>query len=741
MTTLTDVNEAGCPSGLAPATAGTGTDVSAFVSEKGGVKSLSLSVRGAKCAGCLSKIEGGIGAMPGVSTARLNLSSGRLDVRWSGDLDANAIAAKVADLGYGVSAFDPDKGDAAAKKEERDLLIAMGVAAFAAANVMLLSVSVWAGHGEMGETTRRAMHAISGAIAIPAALFSGRVFFKSAWNVLKRGHANMDVPISLAVLLALGVSVAETIRGGEHAYFDASVMLLFFLLIGRFLDARLRRRTHAAAHDLAALQSHTVTRLDATGVARSVRASEVSAGDTILIAPGERLAVDIDVIDGKGEVDESLVSGESLPRAIAPGARIFAGSVNLGQSIRGRAISPASDSLLADIGRMLEAGEQRRSAYRRIADKAVSLYVPLVHTTAALTFIGWMLAGAGVREALLIAVSTLIITCPCALALAAPVVQVVTAGRLFRKGVYLKSGDALERLATADHVVFDKTGTLTLGDAKLIAGSAPREIVLKAARLARASRHPLSRAIVAAAGPGPVADHVTEHAGLGLEAEIDGETARLGSADWVGADDAPEDGKLHIWYSEAGGLLCRFDFEDALRPESEAIAASLKARGLGLEILSGDRAPAVEDVANRLGIKRWTAGASPAQKAARLDALKAEGRKVLMIGDGLNDAGSLALAHASLAPGGAMDVSQSASDAVYTGTGLGAILAIIDTARGARIRMLQNFSLAALYNMVAVPIAVAGFATPLVAAIAMSASSVIVTLNAIRPTRSKEPIS
>ncbi|WP_233355992.1 heavy metal translocating P-type ATPase [Henriciella aquimarina] len=733
MNAMTDIPAQGCPSGLAPASQDSQGDVSAFVTTKKGLKALSLSVRGAKCGGCLSKIEGAVKALPGISEARLNLSNGRFDVTWTGSLDANRIAATVSDLGYGVSAFDPDRGEEAAKREERDLLIAMGVAGFAAANIMLLSVSVWAGHGEMGETTRRAMHAISGAIALPAAAFSGRVFFKSAWNVLKRGHANMDVPISLAVLLALGVSVAETIRGGEHAYFDASVMLLFFLLIGRFLDARLRRRAHLAAHDLAALQSRSVTRLEADGTARSAKASEIAAGDMILVAPGERLAVDMDIVEGTGEVDESLVSGEALPRAIAPGSRLFAGTVNLGQSIRGRAISPAADSLLADIAGMLEAGEQRRSSYRRIADKAVSLYVPLVHTTAALTFIGWMLAGIGAREALMIAVSTLIITCPCALALAAPVVQVVTSGRLFRKGVFLKSGDALERLATCDHVVFDKTGTLTLGEAELVPGSAPQDLVLRAARLARASRHPLSRALVKAAGAGQVAAHVTEYPGLGLEAEIDGVRTRLGSAEWAGAGEAAEDGKLHIWYSEAGGPAHRFDFEDALRPGSEQLAEQLKARGLSLEILSGDREPAVADVANRLGVSHWTAGASPAEKAKRLETLRDEGRKVLMVGDGLNDAGSLALAHASLAPGGAMDVSQSASDAVYTGAGLDAILSIVDMARGARLRMLQNFSLAALYNMIAVPVAVAGFATPLVAAIAMSSSSIIVTLNAIRP--------
>jgi|TARA_B100000378_G_scaffold120403_2_gene96928 Cu2+-exporting ATPase len=722
----------GCPSGLSPAEESGVGDISAFVRRSAEGNALQLTVRGAKCAGCLSKIEKSVQALPGVTQARLNLSNGRFDVRWRGTLDANRIAETVSGLGYGVAPFSPDAADSAAKSEERKLLIAMAVAAFAAANVMLLSVSVWSGHGEMGETTRRVMHAISGAIALPAALFSGRIFFQSAWSVLRRGHANMDVPISLAVLLALGVSVAETIRGGEHAYFDAAVMLLFFLLIGRFLDARLRRRTHAAAHDLAALQARTVTRVEGAG-ARSVRADEIVPGDIVLVAPGERLVVDVDVIDGISEADESLVSGESLPRAIAPGARLFAGSINLTQPLRGRAIAAASDSLLADIARMLEAGEQRRSKYRRIADKAVSLYIPLVHTTAALTLLGWLLAGAGVRDALMIAVSTLIITCPCALALAAPVVQVVAAGRLFRKGVFLRSGDALERIAECDHIVFDKTGTLTLGEPELIRVEGDEALVQRAARLARASRHPLSRAVVSAAGAGQVAPHVKEHPGLGLEAEIDGVPCRLGSAEWTGAAPAAGTTQLQLWYSEGDHPAHPFMFEDALRPGAGDVVEELRARGISVEILSGDREDAVASIASALSVSDWKAGASPADKVARLEALRAEGRKVLMIGDGLNDAASLSLAHASLAPGGAMDVSQSASDGVYTGTGLGAILTMIEAAGLARRRMVENFSLAAVYNMIAVPIAVAGFATPLVAAIAMSGSSLIVTLNALRP--------
>ncbi|WP_084421364.1 heavy metal translocating P-type ATPase [Henriciella litoralis] len=731
--TLTADMTKGCPSGLAPAGDQIDGDVSAFVRKVGGEKTLHLSVRGAKCAGCLGKIEAAVGALDGVQSARLNLSTGRLAVRWEGGLDPNAISGCVSDLGYGAAPFDPDASEGAAKSEERSLLIAMGVAAFAAANVMLLSVSVWSGHGEMGEATRRTMHAISGAIALPAALFAGRPFFRSAWSVLRRGHANMDVPISLAVLLALGVSISETIRGGEHAYFDACVMLLFFLLIGRFLDARLRRRTHVAAQELALLQSRSATRLDRDGSARSVKASEILTGDTILVAAGERVLVDLEVIEGRSDADESMVSGETVPRAITPGMRLYAGTVNLSQAIRGKALADADGSLMSEIGRMLEAGEQRRSTYRRIADKAVSLYVPLVHTTAALTFAGWLIAGAGVGQALMVAVSTLIITCPCALALAAPAVQVVAAERLFRKGVFLRSGDALERIAECDHVVFDKTGTLTLGVPELVEVDGMKDVVARAARLARVSRHPLSRAIVAAAGPGEVAPRVEERAGLGLEAEIDGVRCRLGAAEWVGANDAPASARLQLWYGEGDKPPVCFTFEDALRPGAAGIADALKRRGATLEILSGDRAEAVAEIAAKLGVDSWRAKASPADKVERLEALRAEGRKVLMIGDGLNDAGSLSLAHASLAPGGAMDVSQSASDGVYTGAGLDAIPTVIDGARVASSRMRQNFTLAAAYNLVAVPIAVAGFATPLVAAIAMSTSSIVVTLNALRP--------
>ena len=704
-------------------------DLSAFVQKSGKDQHIELHVSGAKCAACLAKIEKTVGALDGVSEARLNLSTGKFNVTWQGPLPASDIAETVSGLGYGVSAAAETDADELQRKEERELLLAMGVAAFAAANIMLLSVSVWAGAGEMGSNTRQIMHAISGVIALPAVAYSGRPFFRSAWSVLKRGRANMDVPISLAITLAFTVSVVETIRGGEHAYFDAAAMLIFFLLIGRFLEARVRRRACSAANDLAGMSSRAVTRIDCDGNAIKVNPGVVAPGDTILLAQGERAVVDMALSDEFCELDESLVTGESAPHVISQGMRIYSGAVNLSGPIHAKALSRASDSLLAEIGRMLDAGEQRRSAYRRIADKAVSLYVPFVHSAAALTFIGWMLAGAGFREAILIAVSTLIITCPCALALAAPVAHVVAAGKLFQLGIFLKSGDALERFASVDRIVLDKTGTLSLGIPQL-SEETDAKAIEDAALLARSSRHPLSRAIADAAGPGPVAANVKEVPGRGLEASVDGELWRLGSARWLGiGHGCTHTRNLFLQRGEREPVA--LEFTDRLIPGTDEAIRTLEKAGYEVEILSGDTEERVAEAAHSLGISLYTAAASPQDKAARLEKLREEGHKVLMVGDGLNDAGALSLAHASVTPGTAIDISQAASDAVYTG-GISSLPLLLKLSRRTRNVMLENFTFAAAYNLVAIPIAVTGHATPLVAALAMSFSSVAVSLNAIR---------
>jgi Cu2+-exporting ATPase len=482
-----------------------------------------------------------------------------------------------------------------------------------------------------------------------------------------------------------------------------------------------------------ALQATTATRLE-DGKAVAVAARDIRPGDRLLLAPGDRAPVDCLIEEGASSVDNSLVTGESAPAGAQIGATLHAGVLNLTSQLIVRAAKTADASLIADLTRLIEAGEQAKSRYVRLADRAAALYVPVVHTLALGAFAGWYFIGdAGLRASIMIAISVLIITCPCALGLAAPAVQVVATGRLFRSGVLVKSGDALERLAETQAVIFDKTGTLTRGRPTLINRAAidDRDFAAAAA-LARVSRHPLARAIVAAAGPGAPASDVTETAGGGVEGVVDGVQARLGNAAYVGID-APDtdDASQEAWLRVGDALPARFIFEDALRVDARELIATLKSMGLSVEILSGDRPAAARLVAGAVDAP-FRASVSPQQKIARIEELRAAGVKVAMVGDGLNDAPSLSGAHASLSPGTAADASQAAADFVYQGERLAPVVEAISVARAARRRMLENFAFAALYNALAVPIAVAGLVTPLIAALAMSGSSVIVTLNALR---------
>ncbi len=735
---------AGCPSGLAPAAESDAqrVDPAAFVRrDASGADTLELMVQGAKCAGCIRKIESGLLAMPGVSEARLNLSTGRLRVAWSpGAVAAQAVTYTVQKLGYSASAFDPEAAVRRVDEEGRRLLRYLAVAGFASMNIMMFSVPIWSGHGEMGEGTRTLLHWISALIAIPAALYAAQPFFRSAWTALRARHANMDVPISLAVFLTLGISVSETLQQGEHAYFDGITMLLFFLLIGRYLDHRLREQARTAALDLLALQSITASRIGADGAIVAIGAGDIAVGDRLLLAAGDRAPVDGVVLEGVSELDRSMLTGETLPQAVRAGDAIHAGVINLSQRLIMRASARAQDSSVAELARLIEAGEQGRARFVRLAEKAAALYVPMVHSLALATFLGWMFGPAllglvgvevtdvGFRVALMNAVAVLIITCPCALGLAVPAVQVVATGRLFKRGVLVKSGDALERLAEVNVAVFDKTGTLTLGKPRLIS-TVDAETLQAAAALARVSRHPLSRAIVEAAGPGVPVGNAREIPGEGIEAGI----ARLGRRSFAAPDcDDAEDGAAELWFARGDAPPVRFAFADALRADAAETIAAFRRRGIAVELISGDRPVAVAAAAREAGIDRWIGGASPADKTARLEALRAQGMKPLMIGDGLNDAAALAAAHASASPGTALEASQAASDLVVQGAALMPLIEAIDVAKMARSRALENLRFSALYNVVAAPLAAAGFLTPLIAALAMSGSSLIVTLNALR---------
>lgn len=436
-------------------------DLEAFVRrDDAGRGRFELLVRGARCAGCISKIEKAVRALPGVEAARLNLTTGKLSVELAGKIsDPGRVLETVEDLGYRACLFDPAEAEAAQDKEGKELALALGVAGFGAGNVMMFTVPAWAGlfGQELTPATLTLMYWMAAIVATPCALFAGRPFFRSAWASLRRGKANMDVPISIGVILTLIVSFSETLLGGKHAYFDAAVTLLFLLLIGRYLDHRLRAGARSAARDLLALQAPVARRLT-DGVEQGVPVADIRVGDLLAVAPGERIPVDGLVEQGASELDNALITGETALAPVAAGARLHAGALNLSGRLVMRASARSEDSTLAAIARLMEAGAQARSTYVRLADKAAALYVPVVHTAAALTFVGGWALGLGPREALLRAAAVLIVTCPCALGLAVPAVQIAASSRLFRRGVLVKSGAALERLAEADHVVFDKTG-------------------------------------------------------------------------------------------------------------------------------------------------------------------------------------------------------------------------------------------------------------------------------------------
>lgn len=699
---------------------------------------LDLVVAGMHCAGCLRKVERGLTELPGVEYARANLSTKRIAVRWDPALlRAGAITAKLADIGFDAVPFDPKLLGGMDDGEGRALLRALGVAGFAAANVMLVSVSVWSGLvTDMDDTTRAFFHWISALIALPAVAYAGQPFFRSALRALRAKSMNMDVPIALAVILATTMSLVQTIVNAHHVYFDASVTLLFFLLIGRYLDVQARAKACSAAQNLLGLRAVAATLIAPDGTQRSIAVDNLEPGMRVIVATGARIPADGEVLSGISDVDTSLVTGESVPEAVKPGSAVFAGTLNLGAPLILCVTKRDDDSLLAEIVRLMESAEQGRARYVRIADRAARIYSPAVHIMAFGTLGLWFALGAHWETALTHAIAVLIVTCPCALGLAVPVVQVVATGRLTRQGVLVKAADGLERLAQADTVVFDKTGTLTLGRPRLMnAEEIPAADLALAMALAGRSRHPLS---VALAGCGrtlplPVLDDIREEPGMGLQAKLGDETIRLGNAGFAGgAGRGPDHAGSELWLRRGGKPATCFRFEDTPRPDAKEAIAALKARGFAVELLSGDREPAVRKLANELGISEWRAAARPDAKIARLEELAALGRKVAMIGDGLNDAPALRAAHVSISPADAADVSQTAADFIFQGARLSPVVEAVDVARQARRLVFENFGLALAYNAVAVPLAVAGFVTPLVAAVAMSSSSITVTLNSLR---------
>jgi len=709
-------------------------DLSLYAKPAGeGTLGMELAVEGIACGACIDRIENAVKSLPGVREARLNYTNRRLHVAWADGAVQPAQILKVLEAsGYHGHPFVPLRAEKDEAAEARRLTRCLAVAGFAAMNVMLLSVSVWSGNvTDITPETRDFFHWASALIALPAAAYAGRPFFARAWRALRSRALNMDVPISLGVILALGMSLVETANHAKHAYFDSAIMLLFFLLVGRALDHAMRRKTRAVAGNLAALKGQSAHRF-AGGELTSVPVAALQGGDRILVKPGERVPADGTILGGNSEIDESLITGETVRRKVASGATVYAGSVNYSGALTLKVAVAGGASLIDEIEKLLEKAASAKSRAMRLADRASRIYAPVVHLTAALTLAGWLIAGASLHDALVTAIAVLIITCPCALALAIPAVQVVASGALFRASVILNIGDAVERLAEVDTIVFDKTGTLTLPEPRVanIAALDPG-LLQMAARLALSSSHPLAVALSREAEMHVVFGGAVEEPGHGVRAIINGIEARLGSPEFCDVVSENTSSASAVCFRH-GKRFEVITISQKLRSDAVDVVKSLRERGLALRILSGDRPEAVAPIALALGIESWQGGMKPADKIRRIEEWKAGGGRVLMVGDGLNDAPSLAAAYVSLSPISANDVTQARADAVFLGERLRPVLDSVVIARRARGLMTQNLWIAAIYNAIAVPIAISGAVTPLIAALAMSGSSLLVTLNALR---------
>jgi Cu2+-exporting ATPase len=715
---------------------GAAPDFSHFVkTDADGRSRLDLAIDGITCAACLPDIETAMKRLPGVKLARLNLTSHRLALTFDPQqVEPARFTGALEAIGYRAYPYEQRQVEADEQARFILLLKCLGVAVFAAMNIMLLSISVWSGQStSLPPETRDFFHFVSAVIALPAAAYAGQPFFSSAWTAIRQGRMNMDVPITIGVTLALGLSVYETQHHADHAYFDSAIMLLAFLLAGRVLDQAMRRRTKTAAGNLAALKGENALRLDAAEWVL-VPVAALATGDRLLVRAGERVPADGVIVAGASAVDESAITGETAFKPVQAGDCVYAGTVNGEGALTVDVTAAGHAALIDEAARLIEQAGAARSRYMQLSDRVSQFYAPAVHLTALTTGLCWWLFfGASAHDALVIAISVLIITCPCALALAVPTVQAMASGAFFRSGLFLNDARGLEKLGEIDAVVFDKTGTLTLPQPGVAnADEVPPDLLELAGRLARSSHHPLALALARSLRAGAPLSEARETPGQGVCASHEGGEARLGSAGFCGAEHLSRDTEASAIYIRAGERVARLSIRQNLRPDAAKIVAHLRAGGLDLHVLSGDRAEAVAPVAAQLGVADWRGGQKPPDKIAFVEALKAQGKKVLMVGDGLNDAPALAAAHASISPIDAVHLTQAQADAVFLGDRLSPVAAALGIAKRARALMRQNLAFAIAYNAVAVPVAMSGHASPLFAALAMSGSSILVTLNALR---------
>ena len=686
----------------------------------------------------MRKIETALESLPEVKSARANLSNRRVLVRWDRAESPPNIWQTLNGIGFESHLYTPGENADGANHEFTLLLRDLAVSGFAAGNIMMLSMSVWYG---ATHAYSAAFHWISALLAFFALTIAGRTFFKSAIRALAAGSTNMDVPISVGLVLTFAVSLYDTVIGTQYVYFDAASMLLFFLLIGRTLDHLARNKANETVRGLESLLPSGVRVVESNDSHRFVPLNEVEPGMVVAVGAGEIVAVDGTVLKGASDVDASLVSGESTPVPIVPQSRLVAGMRNLSVSITMEVVSTADNSFVAQMSRMMEVAESNRSRYRALSDKVSRLYTPVVHLAALAAFAIWISQGSDLHRSIQVAVSVLIITCPCALALAVPTVNTVASARLFKGGVFVSSATAFERMSEIDTVVFDKTGTLTTAkpSAHILEGGSQHNLSL-ARQLAAHSHHPNSVALVRsipASTQYPPVDLriVREVPGKGVEARSGVHTYRLGHPEWALANCTGADAcckNADVVLSMDGTFAVSFEIAGALISSARCAVRDLKEQGFALAILSGNKRHRVARIAADLGVDVFRAEQTPEDKLRFVEQQQRSGRRILMVGDGLNDTPSLAGADVAMTPSNAADIGRSHADFVFLEGRLESVGEALRVSRFAQSLTRQNIALAVLYNVVAVPLAFLGFVTPLIAAIAMSTSSVLVVLNALR---------
>jgi len=736
----------------APRAAGAGRDWTAFDREAAlrrytheradGERELSMQIEGLHCAACAWLIENSLVRAAGVRQVSVNPASARAELRYDpGRTTLSQLLGAIHALGFVPLPLSFSGGPAAETSERRAALTRLGVAGLGMMQVTTYTVSLYAGLMQgIAPEIEQFLRFVSLLVATPVVLYAAQPFFRSAWRSLRAGRPGMDVPVALSIGAAYAWSVVATLRGRGAVYFDSVVMFTFFLLLGRYVEMALRHRAGLRHDALARLLPVSVLRLNGVRAER-VTPDELAAGDRLRVLPGERVAADGRIASGRTEVDESLLTGESAAQPRGVGDRLVAGTLNLTGAVEMTVTRVGQDSSLAAVSRLLERAQSSRPRTADLADRVAAWFVTGVLLLAVAVGLYWLHADASRAFPTVLAV--LVVTCPCALSLATPAALAAATARLARAGVLVTRGRALERLAGADCVVFDKTGTLTRGEPRIesvtvLGERLPAARCLElAAALESHSSHPLARAF-AALPPGPAVSGVAAVAGSGVEGLIEGTRYRIGRLGYVlglgtaAAAPAAEGDATSVVLGDGAGLLATFRLADALRADARATLARLGELGLRAQIASGDRPGPVQAAAQALGGIAAHAGLGAADKLSHVRALHAAGHRVVMVGDGVNDAPVLAAADVSVAIGAGTDLARVNADLVLLGEGLGGLVGAVETSRRLLRVIRENLGWALLYNLTAVPLAACGWIEPWMAVIGMSASSLLVVLNAMR---------